>query len=371
MRMRPVLSRGLAWPVAVSLLTASAWAQAGGAISTGGSTNRPLGVSGKIAMENGDPPPQKVNLEIICPPNTQRQGATDLKGAFNLTLGQDRVLGAGDASIIGQGGKSGFGGQLSTGRTINQVDGMSVVALIGCSLRAVLSGYTSDQYDLSRMRAGDVNTNVGTLFLHPLADLQAPASPTSLNAPKDARKSLAKARDDVFKGQVADAEAELNKAVRSYPKYAEAWADLGDVLQAEHKSAEAQKAYRQSIAGDPQYSVPYLSLARLLAAEKQWQDVVETTVSQLNPQGYYLNAVAQYNLKNFDKAMDSAHQCVKLDATHQVPLAEELLGVLYARQADYKSAAEQYRNYLTHAPPGANLDPIKTRLAEVEKLIAK
>jgi tetratricopeptide (TPR) repeat protein len=88
------------------------------------------------------------------------------------------------------------------------------------------------------------------------------------------------------------------------------------------------------------------------------------------PQGYYYNAVAQYNLTNYDKAWESAHQAVKLDTAHRVPLAEQLLGVLYSMRGDFKSAAEQYRNYLQHAPPDANVDAVKARLAEAESRMA-
>jgi tetratricopeptide (TPR) repeat protein len=343
-------------------------------MNTGGSTQRPINVSGKFAMEDGAPPPRKIDIKILCPPNEQMQGKTDLKGDFNLELGLGRFQGASDASMSTPASKTGFGGQLSVGRTINQVDGMSIIALMGCFLRADMPGYQSDQYDLGKLRAGDVNTNVGTLFLHPLGSSAAPpASATGLSAPKDAQKYLTKARDAVFKRQYAEAEAELNRAVRAYPKYADAWNDLGGVLEAEHRNAEARKAYRESIASDAKYAEPYLNLARLSDTEKNWKDAAEMAASvvKLNPtgypEGYYYKAVAEYNLGDYGEALNSAQQAVKLDITHKLPLAEQLLGVVYSMRGDYKSAAEEYRNYLLHAPLGANVEPAKERLAEAEK----
>jgi|CZKE01.1.fsa_nt_gi tetratricopeptide (TPR) repeat protein len=369
-------SSARALPVAVSLLTAAAWAQPGG-MSTGGNTQRPLNVSGKVAMEDGMPPGEKVAIEVLCPPNSQIQGRTDLKGAFNVELGFGRYQGNGDASMSSSASRAGFGGQLSVGRTVNQVDGMSIIALMGCFLRAALPGYTSDQYDLGHMRAGDVNTNVGTLFLRPLGkDSITVVSATSLGAPRDAQKSVAKARDYIAKRQFADAETELHKAVQSYPKYAEAWNELGSALQSQRKNAEARKAYLESIACDAKFPQPYLSLARLSATEANWQQAADASAALVKldpsayPQGYYYNAVAQYNLTNYDKAWESAHQAVKLDTAHRVPLAEQLLGVLYSMRGDFKSAAEQYRNYLQHAPPDANVDAVKARLAEAESRMA-
>ena len=367
----------LAWSVAVSLLTAAAWAQPGG-MSTGGNTQRPLNVSGKVALEDGTPLPEKVAIEVLCPPNSQIQGRTDLKGAFNVELGLGRYQGNDDASMSTSASRSGFGGQLSVGRTVNQVDGMSIIALMGCFLRASLPGYTSDQYDLGHMRAGDINTNVGTLFLRPLpgGDPARVVSATSLGAPRDAQKSVAKARDYLAKRQFADAETELQKAVQSYPKYAEAWNELGGALQSENKNAEARKAYLESIACDARFPQPYLSLARLSATEANWQDAADKSAALVKldpsayPQAYYYNAVAQYNLADYNKALESAQQAVKLDTAHKVPLAEQLLGVLYSMRGDFKSAAEQYRNYLAHAPPDANVDAVKARLAEAESRMA-
>jgi tetratricopeptide (TPR) repeat protein len=346
-------------------------------MNTGGNSQLPINVSGKFAMEDGSAPPERLNIQLLCPPNTQMQGRTDVKGAFNLELGQGRFQGASDASMSTPASKTGFGGQLSVGRTISQVDGMSIIALMGCFLRADLPGYESDQYDLGRLRAGDVNTYIGTLFLHPLGGSPAAVvSATSLHAPVDAQHSLAKARGYLAKGQLAQAESELANAVKSYPEYADAWNTLGGVLQSEHKNAEARKAYMAAIANDARFLPPYLSLARLAATEQNWQEAADVSASLLKlspsayPQGYYYNAVAQYNLANYDKALESAQQAVKFDPAHAVPLAEELLGVLYSQRGDFKSAAEQYRGYLQHAPAAANLDAAKARLAEAEKRLA-
>ncbi|MBZ5586664.1 MAG: tetratricopeptide repeat protein, partial [Acidobacteriia bacterium] len=87
--------------------------------------------------------------------------------------------------------------------------------------------------------------------------------------------------------------------------------------------------------------------------------------------GYYYNAVAQYNLRNYEKALKSALRAMELDPGHTVPLAEQLLGLLYSMQGDYKSAAQYYRAYIEHVPPTTNVDAIKARLAEAEAKIGQ
>jgi len=273
--------------------------------------------------------------------------------------------------------KSGFGGQLSVGRTISQVDGARIISLIGCFLRASLPGYTSDIYDVSNLRVGDVNTNVGTLLLHKAGGGAGTAvSVEPLVGSGDASRSLDAARELVAKRQYADAEKELGRVVQAFPDYAAAWQELGDDLLFQNRNAEARKAYLTAIAHDSRYAAPHLSLARLSAAEKNWQDALDESDALLkldsaSSRAYYYKAVAQYNLADYDKAFDCAQQAVKLDAAHETPLAELLLGLLYSMRGDDKLAAEQYRNYLVHAPPGSNVDEAKKRLAEAESHMAQ
>jgi tetratricopeptide (TPR) repeat protein len=360
--------RLLALAVVALTLTGAAAAQSG--ITTGGSTQRPIFVTGNVAMEDGRPPSEKVDIQLVCQAQAQPQGKTDAKGKFNVQLGQDRHLSASDSSVGSAAASSGFGGALS-GQT--QVDGGSVLSLMGCSLRAALRGYRSDSFDLSRVRVGEP-ADAGTLILHSLAnskDLTITA--TSLEASKDARKAFEKGEVLLAKKQPAEAEKEFRKAVQESPRYAEAWQELGSLLQSQNKPAEAREAYRQALAADSRFAKPYLSLARLAAQERNWQDSLEkaSALIQLEatayPQAYYYQAVAQYNLRQNAEALASAKRAVELDTQHTVPLAEQLLGVIYSGQGDFKAAAEQFRGYLQHAPPGANLEPVKALLAEAEK----
>jgi len=359
-------------PAAFALLAIAVQAQQGG-ITTGGSSQRPIYVSGKVLLSDGQPPPQPIDIELVCQTQVQPQGKTDSKGGFNLQLGANRFEGFGDAAVTSSAMDTGFGGAL---RGQNQVDGMSVMSLVGCFLQAALKGYRSDKVDLSRVRLGDTS-NVGTIVLRSLASIEGvTVSSTSLSAPREAQRAAERGRERISRQQFAEAEKELNKAVQIYPQYAEAWQDLGDVLQAQGRAAEARKAYSESLACDAKFVKPYLSLARLAAVEQKWQEVLERTgaLLQLNPyeypQAYYYSAVANYNLKAYDKAFDQVEQAVKLDPTHTVPLAEQLLGVLFSMKGDYRAAAEQFRNYLQHVPPTADVSAVKAMLAEVEKRLA-
>lgn len=361
------------WPaLACWLLASAAWSQQGGSITTGGSSRRPIFVTGDVRLADGRALPEKAEIELVCHGRAQPQGKTGEDGSFSVQLGADRFRGASDASVSSTAIEAGFGGALA-GQT--QVDGMSVMSLLGCTLRAALPGYRSESIDLSRLRLGD-SPNVGTIVLHQTAGVEgASVSATGLSAPRNARNALDRARQQRAKGRLAEAEKELATATGLHPKYAEAWQELGGVLEAQRRLPEARKAYLEAVASDGRFTPPLLGLARLSATERDWQQTLERCAALLRlnpfefPQGYYFRAVALYNLKRDDEALESALQAVKLDTSRQVPLAEQLLGVLYSGRGDYKAAVERFRNYIQYAPPNADLSAVRALLAEAESRI--
>ncbi len=363
-----------AWKAALAccLIGSAALAQPGG-ITTGGSSQRPIIVRGRVALSDGGRLPEKVQIELLCNDQSQPQGRTDEEGNFSVELGARRFEGAGDASIGSAAAGAGFGGPLNDPAKVRtQVDGASIISLLGCSLRASLKGYISEHADVSRVRLGEP-ANVGTIVLRKIpGDQGSTVSATSLAAPRNARQSLEKAREQIARNRLAEAEKELARALQIYPKYAEAWQELGAVLSTQNRRAEARKAFQEAIASDSRFPKPYLSLALLSATERNWKDALENSEALAKiapneyPQGYYYGAVAQYNLQNYEKAAASALRAVELDPGHTVPLAEQLLGVLYSMKGDYKAAAQYYRAYLEHVPPNTNVEAVKTRLAEAE-----
>lgn len=363
----------------MTLASGIAPAQQQGAMTTSGSSGTLISVTGNVLLQDGQPPPERVEIQLVCDTQAQTQGKTDAAGNFSVYLGVDRYVGASSASTSSQ-ATAGTGtsfGSTAAARGATQAPGASINALAGCGLRAVLQGYRSETIDLSRRALGD-SPKVGTIILFKIDQAQGlTVSKTSLTAPKNAKSAFDKAQAHIAARRLPDAEKELRRAVELYPKYAAAWHDLGAVLQSQNKPADARQAFLQAVASDDRFVVPYLSLARLSATERNWPDTLDRTTTLLRldpysyPQAYYYRAVAQYNLKDFDGALDSARQAVKLDTRHATPLAEQLLGILLLGKEDFTSAAEQFRNYMQHAPPTANLQGAKALLAEAESGIAK
>src|SRR5438105_3080049 len=177
-----------------------------GANPTMGDISRPIFLSGKVQMDDGTAPAELVLIERVCNGNPRAEAYTDSKGRFSFQLGQNQGV-LQDASMSSAGG--GFGGLGNEGGIggANRSDtggfggmgggrnGISERDLMGCEIRAALPGFRSDVVNLSGRRAFD-NPDLGTIILHRLGNVEGVTiSATSLNAPKDAKKSYEKGRD--------------------------------------------------------------------------------------------------------------------------------------------------------------------------------
>ncbi|MBI5084007.1 MAG: tetratricopeptide repeat protein [Acidobacteria bacterium] len=333
-----------------------------------------MNLSGRVMMDDGTAPPEPVILYLVCNGQPRPQGYTDMKGRFNISLGQNQTVMA-DASLgsINEAtGGFGSGGRvpgLPGGRM-----GISERDLMGCEFKADLPGYRSDIVQLSGRRVMD-NPEVGTIVLHRMANVQGfTYSLTSANAPKDAKKAFEKGVELNKKKKYADAEPQLRKAVELYPKYALAWYELGKSLDMQKKPVEAKQAFEESIAADAKFVSPHLELLQQAVTSRDWNLIAERsdTVLKLNPFNFpnvwFMNGAAYYNLKKLDVAEKSAREAVKLDTQHRNPRAAQLLGYILSDKGDYPGALEQMRGYLSFAPLAPDVDTIRKQVAELERL---
>ena len=76
-------NRMLILPAAFALLAVAVRAQQGG-ITTGGSSQRPIYVSGNVRLSDGQLPQQPIAIELVCQTQAQPQGKTNSDGGFNL-----------------------------------------------------------------------------------------------------------------------------------------------------------------------------------------------------------------------------------------------------------------------------------------------
>jgi tetratricopeptide (TPR) repeat protein len=226
-----------------------------------------------------------------------------------------------------------------------------------------------------RTTGGDTwQYEVGTIFLKRIGNAPGTTiSVTSIAAPRDAMRAYEKAQK-IKAEKPAEAEKELNKAVKIYPHFAAAWSLLGDIHRERNEFDPARTDYQQAISADPQFVNPSYGLTMIAAQEKKWDDAIRLSdqVIKLNsaayPLVYFLNAAANYNLQNFGAAEDSAKKFKALDTQHSHPDVCLLLSYVFSARQDYAAAAREIREYLALSPNSPDAESLNNDAKRFEDL---
>jgi Flp pilus assembly protein TadD len=202
-------------------------------------------------------------------------------------------------------------------------------------------------------------------------------SATALHVPKEAAKVYDKGIAALGDGKLPAAQKQFERAVALYPDYAQAWSQLGEVLEQQSEPKEAVAACEHALQADPKYIRPYLQLIRLAVAGKRMEDAAALgdRAIQLNPVEfpgvYYYYAVASYALKHSDVAEKAVRRAIDLDKAHEFPAAEALLGKLLADKSDFRGALDHFTKYVLLAPKADDVPAIRQRMAELERSLTE
>lgn len=330
-------------------------------------TASPLFISGKVLLEGGGPLPEPVPIERVCNGTTRREAYADTKGQFGFQLGGSNFTfqdASEDDSHTSPGLQSGNGSN----------NGLKQNDLTGCELRAVLAGYQSTSIILQTLAGESFQYEVGTILLKRIGNAPGTTiSVTSMAAPKGAMHAYEKAQK-MMAAKPAEAEKELNKAIKSYPRFAAAWTLLGDIHREHNQFDAAREEYAQAIAADPQFVNPNYGLAIIAVQQKKWDEVIRFSdqVIKLNPvafpMAYFFNAAANYNLQKLAPAEESAKRFKSMDTQHSHPDVCLLLSYLYSAKQDYVGAAHEIREYLSIRPNSPDAESLKNDAKRYEDL---
>lgn len=322
-------------------------------------------------MDTGIEPPSPVSVMRVCNGFRHRETFTSSDGSFSFMVGDrnNDILpdASEDTRVFGTNTTQTLSGNPMA---LGQSNFQSPIA--DCELRADLAGYASSSIHLDQSMA---NSNVGVIVLHSRAKkAEGMVTVASLEVPAKARKDYEKGSEALEKGDLAEAEKSLRKAIDEYPKFAEAWLRMGDLEQRRKNAEGAMKDYQEAINADPNFALPYLRMAFLSAVNRNWEQTRQLSERLISldplsfPLAYYFNAVAEFNLKHMDKAESNALRAESMDKQHAEPRVELLLASIYTAKGEYSSAADHYRAYLKLVPNGPLSDRVKTDLAKTEEL---
>jgi tetratricopeptide (TPR) repeat protein len=330
-------------------------------------------LNGKVLLEDGSVPTERVDIESICNGKHHTEAHLDKKGEFSFRLGATNnsvSMDAEDRSTRSAAPAGTFNVDPSVSMS------MSANPLGDCVVRAILVGYRSDVILLASRTQAD-SPNIGTIILHRAGDSPGgTVSAASLAAPKNAQKAFSKGMDAVKDKKREEALKDFGEATRLYPQYAEAWYQLGAVQASMNEAAPSRQSYETAINVDPNFTPPYMKIAQLEEQARNWKALADITAKLIkidpasDPLAYLYNSAANINLKDVAAAEQSARQGLKLDTQHHIPKFWYILGALLATRGDYAAAIDQYKNYLQFAPDGPDAAAVRTQMAQCEKLAA-
>jgi tetratricopeptide (TPR) repeat protein len=315
-------------------------------------------------------------IQTVCNGAPHSEGYTDSKGYFSIELGANRTV-IQDASEYGNSSTNPMISPMGSGIGNSQVNRAMDPErrYMGCDLQAKLAGFRSQSVSLTGRRPMD-DPNIGTILMHRIGGQEEgrTISAVSLAAPKDAKKSYDRGVEAIKKQKYEDAQAAFEKAVEIYPRYAEAWYELGRLRASQSQFDIARGSFQEAIKADPKFVLPYVALSVLEVDAKRWEQVADITEKTLKldpfdyPQAYFYNSVAHFNLRNMEAAEKTGLQAEKLDTRNLFPQVHHLLGMICAGRKDWEGAATQFRNYLRLSPKAPDADKVRAQLDQVEKI---
>ena len=369
-------SRVLTFCGMLCLLPASGAAQISGQPTTNlpssmpTETNRPVSISGQVALDDGTPLNEPVEVQRVCGNVIHGEVYSDSAGKFTILL--DDSSGPSFQSASEGGGATTMGAQMG-----DHLSRTTRTQLWGCDIRVLFPGYRSGSVSLAG-RDFTMPVSLGTIVLHRIGNAPTSAvSATTMQAPAEARKEYDKARDEFAKKRFDKADKHLAKAIELYPRYAVALDLRGRVQRAQKKDQDAGKYYQAAIDADSKFVPPYLHLAALEALKAQWPEVVRLSQKaiDLDPLGYtdpyYYQTVAYLMLQNVPDAKRTVTKVLELDTEHRFPRAELIMGNILRSEGDISGSADHLRKYVQLDPSSRDVPNIQAYLAELDKANGK
>jgi tetratricopeptide (TPR) repeat protein len=343
---------------------------------------RPIFINGRVAIDDGSPLPEPAAILRVCNGNPHTEGYTDSSGNFGIELGNERGV-IQDASETGAGLRQGLPTSgMPAGTTATSGTGLSNPygsrRYMNCEIQARLAGFRSQSVMLVDRQPLD-DPNIGTILLHRTNKTEEgnTVSAKSLAAPKDARRAFEKGLEQVKKNKIDDAFHEFQRAVMLYPSYATAWCELGKIEAAHGQTDIARGSFNEAVKADPKYVDPYLQLSRLALNAKNWPELAEYTGKALAlnsfdyPQEFLFDAVAHYNMHDFEGADKSIQRAEVLDTRHEFPQISYLKGLVQIQHKEYAAAAENLRTYLKVAPNAEDAPKVREQLTQLDKYLSQ
>jgi Flp pilus assembly protein TadD len=172
--------------------------------------------------------------------------------------------------------------------------------------------------------------------------------------PAENQQIFQKAEHEVSKKNYGEAVLLFNQMVDRDAKDFEAWTELGSAYFNLGKLKDAEKACLRAIDEKPTFILPFLNLAKVRMANKNYDGAIEVLDDAIKIQptsalANYLLGEAYLQIKKGSKAVGYLHEALKLDPGGMAE-AHLRLAALYNGAGMKDKAAEEYEQFLKKKP---------------------
>jgi len=196
-------------------------------------------------------------------------------------------------------------------------------------------------------------------------------STAELKIPEKAQKEFDKGVDAFGAGDNNKAEASFKKAIEDYPKYANAYNNLGVLYMKTSQQPKAKEAFAKSVAVDDKFVPGYINLARLSFAGHNYPEAEATLSKALaiapdNLEALALLATTEYMNKENAKALANVRHI------HSLPNHQDFSGVhllaaqILMAESERDQAIDQYIAFLQESPQDLRVPAVRKTLAEMK-----
>jgi Tfp pilus assembly protein PilF len=194
------------------------------------------------------------------------------------------------------------------------------------------------------------------------------------SVPKAALENYRKALEAVEKKDAKLAIEKLNEAVRLYPRFAEAYNELGTLYLKTgelDKAAEALSRTLQLNENNPSaqlnYGIVLLNQRKMFEAEKQLEKAVLADDKAATPHMYL--GIALLGLNYPDYAEKEFLIAISLKDDEKMAQAHRYLGGMYWKKGNYRQAVKELERYLELSPKAPDAQKVSETIKQLSEKI--
>jgi len=194
-----------------------------------------------------------------------------------------------------------------------------------------------------------------------------------LAVPEEARKEFSHGEESLGAGNPDESLKHLQKAIKLYPEYPQAYRLIGEAYLQKQDWAQAETALKKSIELEPKLTASYLDLGGLRNQTKDYPGAEDSLkkcleLSPNTPAAQYELAKTYFATGRWQEAAPLAESAVK--AAPDLASAHVLLANIRLKQRNAQGALHEYQEYLRLEPDGPMAPQVRDMVAKLQKALA-